>query len=84
MNFPTVSIISGSQSATGAFNKIQVLAFDSGSADYFIPAKITHLKDGNGNYVVSGSNMFIPAGSSLDLIFTYITLGAGSAPVLLS
>lgn len=83
MSYPTAFILRGGESITGSFNKIQTLASGSGSAEYYIPAYFTALIDGNGNNLISGSNMFLPVGSTLDLIFTSASLDATSAPILI-
>ena len=81
--YSTAFMLKGGKSVTGSFNKIQALASGSGSSEYYIPAIFTALIDGNGNNLISGSSLFLPAGSTLDLIFTSASLSSSSAPVLI-
>jgi hypothetical protein len=72
----TAFILKAGQSTTGSFNQVQVLA--SGSSNAYFSA----LKDYYGNNIASGSLLQLPAGSTLNLIFTSASLDSTSAPVL--
>jgi hypothetical protein len=88
--FPTVTILANGQSITGSFYKIAVLASGSqvgttGSPSAYNPAHFLALKDANNNNMIpsalSGSGIFIPPGTIMDMYITSASLDSTSAPV---
>jgi hypothetical protein len=86
MGFPSAVLLRQGQSITGSFNKLQVMASGSvvtagGSA--FTVGHITALRDGNGDLLAnSGSTIFLPPGTVIELMMTSASLDASSAPIM--
>jgi hypothetical protein len=87
LQFPTVTIKKNSESITGSFYKMQVMASGSvvgGSAG--APAHLLALKDINGNDIVNASmgagGLFIPAGTVIEMLITSASLDITSAPIM--
>jgi hypothetical protein len=87
MGFPSAVLVLQGQSITGSFNKLQVLAsgsFGPTTGSAFAPGHISALKDGNGNTIpfTSGSAIYLPAGTIMNLMITSASLDATSAPIM--
>ena len=80
MPYTTATVITQSQSITGSF--IGCLALASGSSGGLAPVDFTGLKDLGGNNIFPGTHMFLPPGTSLDMLITSASLHSTSAPVM--
>jgi len=86
MGFPSAVLLRQGQSITGSFNRLQVMASGSvvtagGSA--FAVGHISALRDGNSDLLVnSGSTIFLPPGTVIELMMTSASLDATSAPIM--
>jgi len=87
MGFPSAIIVYQGQSITGSYNKFQVLAsgsFGPSTGSVFAPGHISALKDGNGTSLIanSGSAMYLPVGTVVELMITSASLNTTSAPIM--
>jgi hypothetical protein len=87
MGFPSAVVLTSGQSVTGSFNKFQVMASGSvvtagGSA--FAVGHIKALRDGNNDLISfsSGSGLFLPPGTVVELMITSASLDTTSAPIM--
>lgn len=87
ISFPTITIKKNGESITGSFYRMQVMASGSvvgGSAG--APAHIMGLKDANGVDIIAASmgagGLFIPAGTTIDMMITSASLDTTSAPIM--
>ena len=80
INQSALILIAG-QSITGNFSGFTVTAAAEGSSTNQT-AHFTVLKDGNGNSLISGSDLFIPAGAFVPLMVTSASLHSTSGAVI--
>ena len=92
IQFPNITIVKNGESITGSFYKMQVMASGSvvgtsGTPSLYAPAHIMALKDHNGTNIVSASfgtaGMFVPTGTTIEMLITSASLDTTSAPILL-
>lgn len=85
--FGSVVILANGQSVTGSFYKMVTFNSGSVSAGLTEPAHFRALKDQNGNSLIPAAlatnGLFIPPGTTIDVIITSASLDSTSAPVLL-
>lgn len=75
------AILGSGASITGSFAGFVVLSNPTPTVANNI-ANITALKDGNGN-LMSGSALFVYAGTKVEMFITSASLAVGSNPILL-
>ena len=80
VNQSALILIAGA-SITGSFSGFTVTAAAEGSATNQT-AHFTGLKDGSGNNLISGSDLWIPAGTFVPLMITSASLHTVSGAVL--
>ena len=90
--YSNITIVKNGESVTGSFYKMQVMASGStagtsGTPSLYAPAHILALKGYNGVDIVSASfgsaGMFVPTGTTIEMLITSASLNATSAPILL-
>ena len=85
--YQTVTILANGQSITGSFYKMTTFHSGSVGAALTEPAHFRGLKDQNGNNlipsVLSTNGLFIPPGTTIEMLITSASLDSTSAPVLL-
>jgi len=75
------TLLVSSASITGSFSGFTIMPSSSISPETHA-ANFTGIKDGNGASLLSGSNLFILAGTTVWLTITSASLGTNSANVL--